>query len=370
MLRATNFTLKKISPLKNAMPKKSNVWMSETPKFKKGDMKHKLESVSSFEVNFPQYREPYIKECFPILKRIMKEQEIIVELDALEGKLKVTNTIDTWDPYSILLARDVIKLISRNVPIESAIKVFDAGTTSEIVQIKNLCKDDATFIKRRNRLLGNDNQTLLAIQLLTKCSIFVQGGTVAIIGPYEGTLKVMDIVKQCMKNVHPLYTINSLMIEKTLKENPDMQKKNWAEALPSYKPKSTTKNKKKTKREPKPFNPMPPPQPESKMDQQLAQGEYFIAKHLKSKPHLSKEEQKRKSEKIQAAKRAAQYQPPDEPVAKKQKVGKEQSVDIEKLKKKVKKQKKLLAGEITPAKKVKIQKDGSGKAKNKKKVKE
>lgn len=59
-----------------------------------------------------------------------------------------------------------------------------------MLQIKGMCRDEETFVKRRQRLLGRENENLKALNLLTKCSLFVQGGTVAIIGPYEGTLKV------------------------------------------------------------------------------------------------------------------------------------------------------------------------------------
>lgn len=64
-------------------------------------------------------------------------------MDALQGRLSVSTTSDTWDPYAIMLARDIIKLMSRNVPIESAIKVFDEGITSEIVQV---CIGESTSV--------------------------------------------------------------------------------------------------------------------------------------------------------------------------------------------------------------------------------
>ena len=58
-----------------------------------------------------------------------------MKLDCHEGDLTVATTKDTWDPYAILLARDVIKLISRHVKLEIAVKVFDENTTSEIINV-------------------------------------------------------------------------------------------------------------------------------------------------------------------------------------------------------------------------------------------
>ena len=49
-----------------------NAWSVNIPKFQKGDMKHSLVDVTDFSVNFPEYREPYLKTSLPILKKIMK----------------------------------------------------------------------------------------------------------------------------------------------------------------------------------------------------------------------------------------------------------------------------------------------------------
>ena len=66
---------------------------------------------------------------------LFQEQGIDVEMDALKGSLIVKTTKDTWDPYAIMLARDVIKLISRHVSLEKAVKVFEEGITSEIINV-------------------------------------------------------------------------------------------------------------------------------------------------------------------------------------------------------------------------------------------
>lgn len=46
-----------------------------------------------------------------------------------------------------------------------------------------------------------------AIELLTKCYVMVQGNTVSAVGPYRGLKDVLQIVNDCMKNVHPVYNI-------------------------------------------------------------------------------------------------------------------------------------------------------------------
>lgn len=50
----------------------TSAWNMPVPKFQKGDMRHKLAEETSFSVNFPEYREGYLKKSLPILQKIMK----------------------------------------------------------------------------------------------------------------------------------------------------------------------------------------------------------------------------------------------------------------------------------------------------------
>jgi ribosomal RNA assembly protein len=47
---------------------------------------------SSFSVLFPQYREKYIKEVWPLVKRALKPFKIEGTLDAVEGSMSVRTT--------------------------------------------------------------------------------------------------------------------------------------------------------------------------------------------------------------------------------------------------------------------------------------
>ncbi|CAI2179599.1 6485_t:CDS:2 [Funneliformis geosporum] len=174
--------------------------------FSREDNRFTFTEESSFATLFPKYREKYLKEAWPHVTKAL-EKGISCVLDLIEGSMTVKTSRTTYDPYAIIKARDLIKLLARSVPYIQAVKILEDGIACDIIKIGNIIANKETFVKRRHRLIGRDGSTLKAIELLTQCYVMVQGNTVSVMGPYKGLKEVRRIVIDCIKNVHPIYHI-------------------------------------------------------------------------------------------------------------------------------------------------------------------
>jgi len=155
------------------------------------------------------------------------------------------------------------------------------------IKIGNLVHKKEKFVKRRQRLIGPNGATLKSIELLTDCYVLVQGNTVSALGPYKGLQQVRDIVLETMNNVHPIYNIKALMIKRELMKDPKLANEDWSRFLPKFKNKNISKRKQpKVKKPKKEYTPFPPAQPESKIDKQLASGEWSLPIMVTSRKKL------------------------------------------------------------------------------------
>eukprot|EP01062_Namystynia_karyoxenos_P058406 TRINITY_DN49955_c0_g1_i1.p1 TRINITY_DN49955_c0_g1~~TRINITY_DN49955_c0_g1_i1.p1 ORF type:complete len:387 (+),score=125.66 TRINITY_DN49955_c0_g1_i1:76-1161(+) len=290
------------------------------PEFKKEESRPCLVEESKFATLFPKYLENYLQTVWKDVVQVLKHHEIEGKLNLVEGSMTVATTRRTWDPYAIIKARDFIKLLSRSVPLHQAQKIFQDDITYEIVKIGSHCRNKERFVKRRQRLIGPNAQTLKALELLTDCYVLVQGNTVAIMGSWKGCKAVRSIVVDCMRNIHPIYGIKQLLIKRELAKNPEMKHEDWSRFIPQFR----KTHQKKRKRDPtkwkekKPYSAFPPDPIPRKEDILMETGEYWRVKEEKDRQKRQSKLAKRAAEGGETGKRAADEAPADAaPAAKK-----------------------------------------------------
>ena len=281
--------------------------------------------MQAFSTLFPAYREKYLKEVWPALTKALKKLGIGCELNLVEGSMTVRTTKQTKDPYTIMKARDLIKLIARSIPFAQALKIMEDEVQCDIIKVGGLVRNKERFVKRRQRLLGPNGQTLKAIELLTGCYVLVQGNTVSAMGSFKGIKQVRKIVLDCMKNKHPVYNIKEMMIRRELAKDPKLATENWDRFLPKFKKSSAPKKAvAKSKKKQRVYTPFPPAQPMSKVDKQLESGEFFLneAQRLEQKRAAKQEKSLDRKAKKDLERQAVFI----EPVEKKEKGGREDLV--------------------------------------------
>ncbi|KAJ6229180.1 hiv-1 rev binding protein [Anaeramoeba flamelloides] len=263
--------------------------------FKRQDNPNGLLEESSFATLFPKYREKYLRQVWPQVTRALKPHGIRCELNLIEGSMSVFTTKRTFDPYIIIRARDVIKLLSRSVPLYQAVKLLRDDVECDIIQTRRFVRNKERFVKRRQRLIGPNGNTLKAIEILTGTYLMVQGNTVSIIGNWKGIKEARKIVIDTFKNVHPVYNIKELMMVRELEKDPMLKSENWERFLPQFRKRRKKRKKNRQEKEEKKkkkYTPFPPEPTPRKEDLMIESGEWFLAEKQQKKIQLQKKKEK------------------------------------------------------------------------------
>lgn len=268
--------------------------MNHDVKFSEKDFKYEFVETSSEAVMFPKYREKYIEQTQKYIIKALEGKNISCEIVLEKRVIDVATNKSTRDPFIFIKAVNFVKLVSRGVGVEEAMKVLEDEYFCEVIDIKKLASSDKVFEKRRDRLIGPKEMTLKAIQILTKCYVLVHGKTVSIIGSFRGIEEVKKIVIDCMNNIHPMYQIKKLVEKRKLEGDSTKEGEDWSRFLPEIK-KSNKKSKKKTVG--RHSGNMPSDIPKRKEDIEMETGEYFTDREVSERKRSDGERKKKKEEK-------------------------------------------------------------------------
>uniref|UniRef100_M8CFE3 KRR-R motif-containing protein 1 n=1 Tax=Aegilops tauschii TaxID=37682 RepID=M8CFE3_AEGTA len=231
-------------------------------------------NVCTITYGWININEESLLEAWPVVKGALKEHGVSCKLSVSEGSMTVSTTRKTRDPYIVVKARDLTRLLSRSVPVHQAIKILNDDMTCDIIKIGDLVRNRKRFSERRDRLLGPNMSTLKALENLTGCYILVQ----------------------------------ELKKEREPAKTPALANESWGRILPKYE-KENIKLK-------KPYTPFPSPQQPSKTDLELENGKYSLSDKKKSTKKLQEKPDKQ-SKKVDGnkRKREAASIPPKESIA-------------------------------------------------------
>lgn len=80
---------------------------------------------------------------------IPQKRGISCELDLIEGSMTVRTTRKTRDPYVIIKARDLIKLLARSIPVQQSLRVLDDDINCDIIKVCTAARGSICFFGLR-----------------------------------------------------------------------------------------------------------------------------------------------------------------------------------------------------------------------------
>ena len=213
---------------------------TNTLEFDESKFKHAFLETSSFSVMFAKHRLEYLRSVESFIKKACSRKNIEYTANYDEYTMEVSTTGRTRDPYVIIKGQSMIELLSKGVPLECAAEVLEEDIFSDIIPTHLLCSNEKTFERRKHRILNP--KILKALELLTKCKVFISGKVACVVGNFRGLTDAKSVLISCFENLHPVYAIKELIIKRKLaKEN---KEGDWSRFMPEIK---KTHAKKKVK---------------------------------------------------------------------------------------------------------------------------
>jgi ribosomal RNA assembly protein len=190
---------------------------------------------NTYTSSFPKYLGKYLREIWPKISELLSSYGICGEINLSQYSISVRTTDETRDPYIIFKAKELILLITRSVPIQHAVRIFQDDIASEIFSFEHIIKSNVRssppVLKTLKNIIGAKGSTLKALELLTKCYISIDRNTICVIGSYAGIKTIASVIEGCVKNIHPLYHLKNIILKNQLRKNVAMKNSNWLRGM-------------------------------------------------------------------------------------------------------------------------------------------
>ncbi len=113
-------------------------------------------------------------------KQLEESCHVSLEVDGETGEVTVrSSSPEEGDPFKALT---VVEAIGRGFSPQRALRLLEAETVLEVMDLRDFGKSDNSLERIRGRIIGLKGKSRRVIEELTKCQVSVYGRTVAIIG--------------------------------------------------------------------------------------------------------------------------------------------------------------------------------------------
>lgn len=127
-------------------------------------------------IKIPAERVPILLET---KKRLELQSKANLEVN-IDGEITITG-----ESAEEFFLKDVIKAIGRGFDPNDAEKLFDEKYILEIIDLKDLCKNEKDLKRVKGRIIGERGKMKTEIESATESKISVYGRTVGIIAPLD-----------------------------------------------------------------------------------------------------------------------------------------------------------------------------------------
>ena len=125
-------------------------------------------------------------------QELIKKLKVSISIDSEDGMVQLKSD----DGLKLMIAKDVVKAISRGFSPEVALKLIKEDYFLDLIDITDFVGDKKNQLARvRSRLIGREGKARKTIGAIADCDVVVYGKTVGIIGKHQYVVMVRRAIE-------------------------------------------------------------------------------------------------------------------------------------------------------------------------------